>query len=417
MFSKVSEQQRSYGADTISQSTKHQKIEPLTSAVSASYGLGVACFWSIIKSIFFISIGKNHVGYYYIANVINTLFILEKDIIVYIYVPDIGQLVDYVLMKHKLYIDKQSKQAVSVYYLLFVGPIAVLPRSLQLINRTEYKTFAGGSLSSNNVIMSGFSAFIIAQAKQEIHQISDQVNSCPSLQKKQYPWDSDRNKQLQQKQQQLRLNEHRQTHRNDVCPKLYFLMVKQQYNYQRQGQIVNQNKQQPVLYVQIDVSHNLVLSLQKALYQNGPHAVENPNQNLRTSPTLYFYVAYFISAASAVVAVQVPLKFVLDLANSAGDNKPYVKFTLFNCIPIVLAGMEIVQLTQQVQTQQQVALPLAPRELKSIQYHLKLKYFLASQRIPIWIMRMTYGSIVKVLNTSFRAEFDETQSECDAFDK
>ncbi|KAA6333581.1 MAG: hypothetical protein EZS28_053154, partial [Streblomastix strix] len=91
------DRQRSDGADTISQSTKHQKIEPLTSAVSASYGLGVACFWSIIKSIFFISIGKNHVGYYYIAKVINTLFILEKDIIVYIYVPDIGQLVDCVL--------------------------------------------------------------------------------------------------------------------------------------------------------------------------------------------------------------------------------------------------------------------------------------------------------------------------------
>ncbi|KAA6385836.1 MAG: hypothetical protein EZS28_018638 [Streblomastix strix] len=97
MFSKVSDRQRSDGADTISCSTKHQKIEPLTSVVSASYRLGVACFWSIIKSIFFINIGKNHVGYYYIAKVINTLFILEKDIIVYIYVPDIGQLVDYVL--------------------------------------------------------------------------------------------------------------------------------------------------------------------------------------------------------------------------------------------------------------------------------------------------------------------------------
>ncbi|KAA6359714.1 MAG: hypothetical protein EZS28_044760 [Streblomastix strix] len=96
MFSKVSERQRSDGADTISWSTKHQNIDPLTSAVSASYVLGVACFWSLIKSIFFISRGKNHVGYCYIANVINTLFILENDIIVYIQVPDIGQLVDWV---------------------------------------------------------------------------------------------------------------------------------------------------------------------------------------------------------------------------------------------------------------------------------------------------------------------------------
>ncbi|KAA6354228.1 MAG: hypothetical protein EZS28_050245, partial [Streblomastix strix] len=141
MFSKVSDRQRSDGADTISWSTKHQKIEPLTSAVSASYGLGVACFWSIIKSIFFISIGKNHVGYYYIAKVINTLLILEKDIIVYIYVPDIGQLVDYVL-------------------------ISALPRSLQLINRTEQQVLTGAAASSNKLIISGFSAGIIVQAKQ-----------------------------------------------------------------------------------------------------------------------------------------------------------------------------------------------------------------------------------------------------------
>ncbi|KAA6386294.1 MAG: hypothetical protein EZS28_018181, partial [Streblomastix strix] len=168
---------------------------------------------------------------------------------------------------------------------------------------------------------------------------------------------------------------------------------------------------------QIDVSHNLVLSLHIAIYQNGPQAVENPNQNLSTSSVLYFYVAYFISAASASVAVSFPLKFVLDLANSTGVNVPYVKLILFNYIPIVLAGMVIVQLTQQVQTQQQVALPLAPSGARVYLVPPEVKVFLSQSKNSCLDNANDNGSIVNVLSTSFSAEYDETQSECDAFDK
>ncbi|KAA6383214.1 MAG: hypothetical protein EZS28_021257, partial [Streblomastix strix] len=168
---------------------------------------------------------------------------------------------------------------------------------------------------------------------------------------------------------------------------------------------------------QIDVSHNLVLSLHIAIYWNGPQAVENPNQNLSTSSTLYFYVAYFISAASASVAVSVPLKFVIDLTNSMIVNVPFVELTLFNYIPIVLAGMVIVQLTQQVQTQQQVALPLAPNGARVYLVPPEVKVFLGQSKNSCLDNAKDQGSIVNVLNTSFRAEYDETQSECDAFDK
>ncbi|KAA6355531.1 MAG: hypothetical protein EZS28_048942 [Streblomastix strix] len=53
--------------------------------VCASQGKGTACRQSIIKSILWNNIGKNHVGYYYIAKVINIALMLENDIILQIY--------------------------------------------------------------------------------------------------------------------------------------------------------------------------------------------------------------------------------------------------------------------------------------------------------------------------------------------
>ncbi|KAA6386745.1 MAG: hypothetical protein EZS28_017726 [Streblomastix strix] len=421
------DRQRSDGADTISQSTKHQKIEPLTSAVSASYGLGVACFWSIIKSIFFISIGKNHVGYYYIAKVINTLFILEKDIIVYIQVPDIGQLVDCVL-------------------------IAALPRSLQLINRTAYCVLLGVAASSNNIIISGFSAGIIVQAKQVSNDL-DLFNQTTFRSYRKSVIQSYKYNEAQflvstGNSLNIGLSQFKsitpekvislgQRQKKAVVPEAVATSAKGtsiNTPQWRLPQTMLSNGETVTLLLtvrsdselehiiacslaQIDVSHNLVLSLHIAIYQNGPQAVENPNQNLRTSSTLYFYVAYFISAASASVAVSVPLKFVLDLANSRFSNVPFVKLTLFNYIPIVLAGMVIVQLTQQVQTQQHVALPLAPSGALVYLVPPEVKVFLGQSKNSCLDDAKDQGSIVKVLSTSFSAEYDETQSECDAFDK
>ncbi|KAA6380754.1 MAG: hypothetical protein EZS28_023718, partial [Streblomastix strix] len=118
----------------------------------------------------------------------------------------------------------------------------------------------------------------------------------------------------------------------------------------------------------------------------------------------------------ASVAVSVPLKFVLDLANSMLVNVPFVKLTLFNYIPIVLAGIVIVELTQQVQTQQQVALPLAPSGALVYLVPPEVKVFLGQSKNSCLDNAKDQGSIVNVLSTSFSAEYDETQSECDAFD-
>ncbi|KAA6366413.1 MAG: hypothetical protein EZS28_038060 [Streblomastix strix] len=78
--------------------------------------------------------------------------------------------------------------------------------------------------------------------------------------------------------------------------------------------------------------------------------------------------------------------------------------------------MVIVQLTQQVQTQQQVALPLAPSGALVYLVPPEVKVFLGQSKNSCLDNAKDQGSIVNVLSTSFSAEFDETQSECDAFD-
>ncbi|KAA6373872.1 MAG: hypothetical protein EZS28_030603 [Streblomastix strix] len=153
-----------------------------------------------------------------------------------------------------------------------------------------------------------------------------------------------------------------------------------------------------------------------AIYQNGPQAVENPNQNLITSALLQCQVAYLISSANANDAVFLPLKFVLARIYSLSVNVPLAVITLFNQIPIVLAGIVIVQLTQQVQTQQQVALPLAPSGALVYLVPLENNVFTGQSKNSCLDSTNDQGSIVKVLSTSFSAEYDETQSECDAFD-
>ncbi|KAA6394651.1 MAG: hypothetical protein EZS28_009824 [Streblomastix strix] len=79
--------------------------------------------------------------------------------------------------------------------------------------------------------------------------------------------------------------------------------------------------------------------------------------------------------------------------------------------------MVIVQLTQQVQTQQQVALPLAPNGARVYLVPLENNVLTGQSKNFYLDSTNDYASIVKVLNTSFSAEYDETQSECDAFDK
>ncbi|KAA6401870.1 MAG: hypothetical protein EZS28_002605, partial [Streblomastix strix] len=210
------------------------------------------------------------------------------------------------------------------------GLVSASSKSLQLIIRTEQQMFAGGSLSSSKVIISGFSAGIIAQAKQ--------------------------------RQKQAVVPEAATT--SDKC--------------------TSKNTPQWLL--------------PQTIFFNGE------------TVTLLLTV-------SAIVAVLVPLKFVLDLANSALDNVSYVKFTLFNYIPIVLAGIVIVQLTQQVQTQQHVALPLAPNGAQVYLVPPEVKVFLGQSKNSYLDSVNDQGSIVNVLSTSFSAEYDETYSECDAFDK
>ncbi|KAA6380645.1 MAG: hypothetical protein EZS28_023828 [Streblomastix strix] len=75
----------------------------------------------------------------------------------------------------------------------------------------------------------------------------------------------------------------------------------------------------------IEVSHNFYESFQIAIQLNGPQAVEKPNQNLMCSSVLYCYVVKAV-APDSIVIVQ---------------------------------GISIYQLIQQVQTHEQVAVPLA----------------------------------------------------------
>ncbi|KAA6388222.1 MAG: hypothetical protein EZS28_016251 [Streblomastix strix] len=83
----------------------------------------------------------------------------------------------------------------------------------------------------------------------------------------------------------------------------------------------------------------------------------------------------------------------------------------------IFAGVVIVQLTQQVQTHQQVALPLAPTGALVYPVPLENNVFTCQSKNSYLDGTNDQGLIVKVLNTSFSAECDKTQSECDAFDK
>ncbi|KAA6341471.1 MAG: hypothetical protein EZS28_052458, partial [Streblomastix strix] len=136
-------------------------------------------------------------------------------------------------------------------------------------------------------------------------------------------------------------------------------------------------------------------------YQKGPQAVEMPSQNLSDSLVLYFYVAQLInlSAGNGAAAVGSPLKLVFYRANSISLFPPLVRLTQLSWIPNVLAGIVIVQLTQHVQTQQQVTDPLAPSGARV--------YLVPPENNVL---------TVNVRITSLRAEYEETQSECDAFD-
>ncbi|KAA6366836.1 MAG: hypothetical protein EZS28_037639 [Streblomastix strix] len=111
---------------------------------------------------------------------------------------------------------------------------------------------------------------------------------------------------------------------------------------------------------QIDVSHNFVLSLHIANQLNGPQAVENPNQNRRTSEVAYPYPpgsAAVIGTVWSAVMSSNALKLAMTLAVALLETGAAA--TLFNYIANVFAGIFIVQFTQQVQTIEQVADPLA----------------------------------------------------------
>ncbi|KAA6398058.1 MAG: hypothetical protein EZS28_006416 [Streblomastix strix] len=69
------------GALMASQSTKQSNIQPFAAQVNASYGAGITCHQSLIKSKLQNRTGKNHVGYQCMAKVINIALLFENDII------------------------------------------------------------------------------------------------------------------------------------------------------------------------------------------------------------------------------------------------------------------------------------------------------------------------------------------------
>ncbi|KAA6312102.1 MAG: hypothetical protein EZS28_055985, partial [Streblomastix strix] len=113
---------------------------------------------------------------------------------------------------------------------------------------------------------------------------------------------------------------------------------------------------------QIDVSHSFVLSLQIAIYQNGPQAVEQPIHSLITSSGLIgnqlaLAPTYIVRVQSAYGSSN-PLKFTLALAVSASAGSSVAAKLSYNAnLP---AGIVIYQLTQHDYAIEQVVLPLAP---------------------------------------------------------
>ncbi|KAA6392943.1 MAG: hypothetical protein EZS28_011533 [Streblomastix strix] len=119
---------------------------------------------------------------------------------------------------------------------------------------------------------------------------------------------------------------------------------------------------------------NIVLILENdIILYKGPQAVANPGQNL------------ILSAGSGAAAVFSPIKLVNYRANSISVFPPLVVLTELSWIPKVLAGIVIVQLTQHVQTQQQVADPRAPSGARVYLLPLENNVLQASLRIVILI--------------------------------
>ncbi|KAA6390286.1 MAG: hypothetical protein EZS28_014191 [Streblomastix strix] len=124
-------------------------------------------------------------------------------------------------------------------------------------------------------------------------------------------------------------------------------------------------------------------------------------QRIRTDDSLFTSVnGSFPKLANGAAAVFSPLKLVNYRAYSMSVvPSPLVVLTQLSWIPKVLAGIVIVQLTQHVQTQQQVAAPLAPSGARV--------YLVPPENNVLTI---------NVRITSLRAEYEDAQSECDAFD-
>ncbi|KAA6395990.1 MAG: hypothetical protein EZS28_008481 [Streblomastix strix] len=113
---------------------------------------------------------------------------------------------------------------------------------------------------------------------------------------------------------------------------------------------------------QIDVSHSFILSLQIAIHQNGPQAVEQPIHSLITSQGL---IGNSLSSApTAIVRTHSaygsfnPLKFTLPLANSAVVAAATA--ALLSYYANLSAGIVIYQLTLHDYAIEQVVLPFAP---------------------------------------------------------
>ncbi|KAA6386628.1 MAG: hypothetical protein EZS28_017844, partial [Streblomastix strix] len=107
---------------------------------------------------------------------------------------------------------------------------------------------------------------------------------------------------------------------------------------------------------QIDVLHNFVLPLHITNQLNGPQAVEKPIQKRNTSSVEYPQPATVI-AALAVVLLLFALKLIIAFAVASSVGA--VTATLLIYIANVSLGIVIVEFTQQVQTIEQVAVPLA----------------------------------------------------------
>ncbi|KAA6398808.1 MAG: hypothetical protein EZS28_005663 [Streblomastix strix] len=115
---------------------------------------------------------------------------------------------------------------------------------------------------------------------------------------------------------------------------------------------------------QIEVSHSFVLSLQIAIYWNGPQAVEYSIQNIIRSSPLNGYNAspapiYIVRGQSAYGLFN-PLKFTLALAIAGASIVTSGDALTLSYKAKLFLGIVICLLTQHDYTIEHVALPLAP---------------------------------------------------------